>query len=99
MLTVFRLSKKYTDLRGVFLILLLTRSRRLIIQNTLLMTSLYETHLHSTVRLTRRGNGTDTSSFSDSFGNLNEFNTFRFALPIRRQVGGYHFRAETLLFF
>ena len=32
-------------------------------------------------------------------GNLNKFNTFRFALPIRRQVGGYRFRTETLLSF
>ena len=29
-----------------FLILLPTRSRRLVIQNALLMTSIYETHLH-----------------------------------------------------
>ena len=82
-----------------FLILLPTRSRRLVIQNALLMTSIYETHLHSTVCLMRWGSGTDTSLFSDSFGNLDEFNTFRFALPIRRQVGGYRFRTETLLSF
>ena len=44
----------------------------------------------------RWGSGTDTSLFTDSFGNLVKFNTFRFALPIRRQVGGYHFRTETL---
>ena len=74
-------------------------SRRLVIQNALLMTSIYETHLHLTVCLMRWENGTDTSLFTDPFGNLDEFNTFRFALPIRRQVGGYRLRTETLLSF
>ena len=49
------------------LILLLTRSGRLIIQNALLIASLYETHLHLTVHLMRWGSGTDTSLLSDSF--------------------------------
>ena len=53
-------------------------------------------YLNSTVCLMRWGSGTDTSLFTDSFGNLDEFNTFRFALPIRRQVGGYCSRTETL---
>ena len=26
---------------------------------------------------------------------LNAFNTLRFALPIRRQAGGHHFRADS----
>ena len=82
-----------------FLILIPTRSHRLVIQNALLMTSIYETHLHSTICLMRWGSGTGTSLFTGSFGNLDEFNTFRFALPIRRQVGGYRFRTETLLSF
>ena len=91
--------RKYIGLQGVPLNLLSTRSCRLAVQDVLLMTSLYETHLHLTVRLMRWRSGTDTTLFSDSFGNLNEFNTFCFALPIRRQVGGYHFRTETLLSF
>ena len=99
MMAVLHLPRKYIGLQGVPLNLLTTRSCRLAVQDALLMTSLYETHLRSTVRLMRWGSGTDTSLFSDSFGNLNEFNTFRFALPIRRQVGGYRFRTETLLSF
>ena len=99
MLAVLHLPRKYIGLQGVPLNLLTTRSCRLAVQNALLMTSLYETHLHSTVRLMRWGSGTDTSLFSDFFGNLNEFNTFHFALPIRRQVGGSRFRTETLLPF
>ena len=99
MLAVFHLSRKCNDLRDILLILLPMRSRRLVIQNALLMTSIYETHLRSTARLMRWGSGTDTSLFADSFGNLDEINTFRFALPIRRQVGGYRSRTETLLSF
>ena len=59
------------------------------------MTSIYETHFHSTVCLMRWGSGTDTSLFTDFFGDLDEINTFRFALPIKRQVGGYRSRTET----
>ena len=99
MLVVLHLPRKYIGLQGVLLNLLTTRSCRLDVQDALLMASLYKTHLHSTVRLMRWGSGTDTFLFSDSFGNLNEFNTFRFALPIRRQVGGSRFRTETLLPF
>ena len=99
MLAVLHLPRKYIGLQGVHLNSLTTRSCRLAVQDALLMTSLYEIHLHSTVRLMRWGSGTDTSLFTDSFGNLDEFNTFRFALPIRRQVGGYCSRTETLLSF
>ena len=53
-------------------------------------------YLNSTVCLMRWGSGTDTSLFTDSLGNLDKFNTFRFALPIRRQVGGYRSCTETL---
>ena len=49
--------------------------------------------------LMRWGSGMDTSLFTDSFGNLDEFNTFRSPLPIRRQVGGYRSRTETLFIF
>ena len=53
-------------------------------------------YLNSTVCLMRWGSGTNTSLFTDFFGNLDKFNTFCFALPIRRQVGGYRSRTETL---
>ena len=96
MLAVLHLLRKCTGLRDILLNLLLTRSRRLVIQNALLMTFIYEIILNSTVCLMRWGSGTDTFLFTDSFGNLDKFNTFRFALPIRRQVGGYRSRTETL---
>ena len=96
MLVVLHLPRKCTGLRNILLFLLLTRSRRLDIQNALLMTFIYEIILNSTVCLMRWGSGTDTSLFTDSLGNLDKFNTFRFALPIRRQVGGYRSRTETL---
>ena len=53
-------------------------------------------YLNSTVCLMRRGSGMGTSLFTDSLGNLDKFNTFRFALYIRRQVGGYRSCTETL---
>ena len=96
MLAILHLPRKYTGLRDILLILLLMRSCRLVIKNAFLMASIYETYLNSTVCLMGWGSGTDTSLFTDSFGNLDEFNTFRFALPIRRQVGGYRSRTETL---
>ena len=96
MWAVFHLSRKLTGLQGIPFNLLVTRSCRLAVQDAPLMTSLYEAHLRPAAHLMRWGSGTDTSLFSDSFGNLNEFNAFRFALPIRRQVGGYRSRTETL---
>ena len=53
-------------------------------------------YLNLTVCLMRWGSETDTSLFIDSLGNLDKFNTFRFAFPIRRHVGGYRSRTETL---
>ena len=53
-------------------------------------------YLNSMVCLMTWGSGTGTSLFTDSLGNLEKFNTFRFALRIRRQVGGYRSRTETL---
>ena len=96
MLAVLHLPRKCTGLRDILLNLLLMRSYRLVIQNALLMTSIYETYLNSTVCLMRWGSETDTSLFSDFLGNLDKFNTFRFALPIRRQIGGYRSHTETL---
>ena len=52
--------------------------------------------LNSMVCLMMWGSGTGTSSFTDSLGNLDKLNTFRFALHIRRKVGGYCSCTETL---
>ena len=56
-------------------------------------------YLNLTVCLMRWGSGTDTSLFTGSSGNLDKFNTYRFALPIRMQVEGYRSRTETLFTF
>ena len=53
-------------------------------------------YLNSTVCLMMWGSGTGTSSFIDSLGNLDKLNTFRFALHIRKKVGGYCSCTETL---
>ena len=42
------------------------------------------------------GSGVGTFSFTDFLGNLDRLNTLRFALHIRRKIGGYFSCTETL---
>ena len=54
-------------------------------------------YLNSMVCLMMWGSGTGTTSFTDSLGNLDKLNTFRFGFHIRRKVGGYCSCTKTLL--
>ena len=96
MWAVFHLSRKLAGLPGIPFNPLVIYSCHLAVQDAPLMTSLYEANLRSAAHLIRWGDGTDTFILQILFGNLNEFNSLHFALPIRRHAGGHHFRADSL---
>ena len=97
MWAVFHLSRKLAGLPGIPFNPLVIYSCRLAIQDAPLMTSLYEANFAFGGSSDEVGKWNGHSFILQiPFGILNEFNSLRFALPIRRQAGGHHFRAASL---
>ena len=94
MLVSLHLLRKHTGLRDIPMNSFTIHPYCLIIRNTLLMISLYET-IQIRRLLTALGSGVGVFAFTDLLGNLHKLNVTHLAFHIRRKARGYFPYIET----